>query len=168
MEGGDELSVLAEIAVALAGFSGIVVAVQSRERAHPWDTYRAAALLITGFAMLVAALLPSAIHSFGLAGPSLWRLSSALCALICLACAVPMLRVTPRDFTSSPYYRLITPTIIGAAVVSIVAYSINALALGTMGSFSLFYLGLLMNIPSTALQFLAVVVIRPPVESPAV
>jgi hypothetical protein len=168
VEGSEELSLLAEIAVALAGFSGIVVAIQSRDRAHPWDTYRAAALLITGFSMLVEALLPSAIHSFGVAGPNLWRLSSVLCVLIVMAPIIPMLRITPTDFASSPYYRLITPAIIGAAVVSIVAFSINALAFGTMGSFSFFHLGVLMNIPSTALQFLAVIVIRPPVESPAV
>ena len=159
MEGSDELSVLAEIAIALAGFSGIVVAVQIRDHAHPWDTFRAVALLITGFSMLVQALLPSSIHSFGVSGPSLWRLSSALCVVINLAPIIPVFRNIPADFTSSPYYRQI---VFGSmAVVAVVAYSINALALGTLGSFSLFYLGVLMNIPSTAVQFLAVIVIRP-------
>ena len=161
MEGGDELSVLAEIAIALAGFSGIVVAVQSRDHAHPWDTYRLVVLLVTGFSMLIQALLPSAIHSFGVSGPSLWRLSSALCVVMMLAPMISLFRNTPEDFTSSPYYRQILFGVSATTVISIVANSINALALGTLGSFSLFYLGVLVIIPSTALQFLAVIVIRP-------
>ncbi len=161
MEGGDELSVLAEIAIALAGFSGIVVAVQSRDHAHPWDTYRAVALLLTGFSMLVQVLLPSVIHSFGVSGPSLWRLSSALCVMVTLAPQMSLYRSVPDDFASSRYYRQIHIGILATTGVAIVANSINALALGTLGSFSLFYLAVLVFIPSAALQFLAVIAIRP-------
>ena len=161
MEGGDELSVLAEIAVALAGFSGIVIAVQSRDQVHPWDTFRAVLLLITGFSTRVQALLPSAIHSFGVAGPSLWRLSSALCLLINLAPIIPVFRGRPADIASSAYYRQNVAVTMTGSAVTVAAHLMNALALGTVGTFSLFYLGVLMHIPSTALQFLIVIVVRP-------
>ena len=162
MGGGDELSVLAEVAVALAGFSGIVVAIQSSDRVHPWDTYRAAVLLSTGFTMLLLALLPSALYSFGVAGPSLWRLSSALSIPIVLAPVFIGYRYTPEDFTSSPYFQEIRLGMVVLVVVAVAANSINALALGTPGVFSLFYIAILSHIPSTALQFLVVILIRPP------
>jgi hypothetical protein len=158
MEGSTELSILVEVAVALAGFSGMVVAVRGHHSTHSWETFRAVALLVTGSTMLVAALLPFAIHSFGVQGPNLWRLSSAAVVLLTLAPVVPMFRYMPTDYRASPFYRHNTAVAMSVMSVALVANVLNALAIGTEGVFSLFYLGIVLNVPSVAVQFLVVLI----------
>ena len=161
MEGSNELTVLAEVSVALAGFSGLVVAVRRGESSHPWETFRAVALLITGFSVLLQSLFPFVIHSFGATGPSIWRLSSALGLLMNLAPILPLNRHMPPGFSSSEYYRLNSTLQLAAVSVAVGAHLANVFALGTEGSFSLFYLGAIINVPMVAVQFLVVLVAAP-------
>ncbi len=161
MEGSDALAVLAEVAIGLAGFSGMVVAIRRREPAHSWETFRAVVLLVTAFWALMLALLPFAIHAFGVGGPNLWRLSSAV-GVLSGALSVPILRSMPTDFPSSPYFREATAVFATITVVALGAHLANAFAIGSVGTFALFYTGVLLYIVSGAIQFLLVLVVRPP------
>lgn len=81
MEFQESLATIAEIAIALAGFSGLVVVL--RKKIGPLNAiekYRLSVLLATAFAAMFLSLLPSALHHLGLASHVLWRTSSALLA----------------------------------------------------------------------------------------
>lgn len=82
MEHTEALLAIAQIALGLAGFGGVFVAVgrSLNEARQPADTYRLVLLLSTALATLVLSLLPVALHALGLAAPALWRVSSALLA----------------------------------------------------------------------------------------
>ncbi len=161
MEGSDALAVLAEVAIGLAGFSGIVIAIRRREPAHPWETFRAVVLLGTAFCALFLALLPFAIHAFGVSGPNVWRIASAV-GVLQGAFVVPALRSMPTDFPSSPYFREATAVFATIIAVALSAHIANAFAIGSVGTFALFYTSVLLNIVSGAIQFLLVLVVRPP------
>lgn len=79
----DALLTLAEVAVALAGFSSVVVlfrrgGVQSEWR--PEDRFRFRVMLEASLLAAFFALLPLAISGLGVRGPLLWRVSSGLLA----------------------------------------------------------------------------------------
>jgi hypothetical protein len=84
MEHEETLLSIAEIALGLAGFGGVFVAVgRSRDaERRPADTYRLVLLLCMALATLVLSLVPVALHALGLAGAGLWRVSNALQALV--------------------------------------------------------------------------------------
>ena len=92
MTGRDELTILAEVGIGLAGFSSVVFAIRGRDDAHSWASYRALGLLATSFHVLFLSLVPFLIHAFGPNGPELWRLSGAVGLLITLPTPVAMLR----------------------------------------------------------------------------
>jgi len=71
VEDADELGQLVEVGIGFAGFSGMVIAIRSRWATHPWDTFHAATLLLSGFNILFLALLPSALHAFAITGSNL-------------------------------------------------------------------------------------------------
>ena len=85
MDRAEALLSIAEIAVALAGFGGIFVAL-SRDPAAgrtPANTYRLVVLLCSALATLVLALLPVALIALDLGERAIWSVASgAMSALI--------------------------------------------------------------------------------------
>jgi hypothetical protein len=76
----EALLAIAQIALGLAGFGGVFVAMsqaRSGER-RPADTYRLVLLLSVSLSTLFLALVPVALDPLGLAGDVLWRASNAL------------------------------------------------------------------------------------------
>ena len=81
MEGAEILATVAQIAVTLAGFTGIVVVLgDPGARLVPIQTYRVAILLVLSLGAMTLALIPSALFLAGLRGASVWRPASALLA----------------------------------------------------------------------------------------
>jgi hypothetical protein len=77
----ENLAVLAEIAVGLAGFSSIVVVFRRGSDSGSWKPEDVARFRIMIEASLVAALfaiLPAALRGLGLMNPQLWPIVSAL------------------------------------------------------------------------------------------
>jgi hypothetical protein len=77
----ENLAVLAEIAVGLAGFSSIVVVFRRGSDSGSWKPEDVARFRIMIEASLVAALfaiLPAALRGLGLMNPQLWPIASAL------------------------------------------------------------------------------------------
>ena len=82
MDFQESLATIAQIGIALAGFSGLVVVL--RKNAGPLNTiekYRLSVLLATAFGAMFLALLPDTLHHLGFRGDLLWRASSALLLL---------------------------------------------------------------------------------------
>jgi hypothetical protein len=97
MEHADALLTIAEIALGLAGFGGLFLAI-GRDRAaarNPADTYRLGLLLTTALATLLLALLPVGFQAVGLAEDAVWSLSSAIMA-VSLVCLVVVTRLARR------------------------------------------------------------------------
>ena len=74
----ESLTTIAEIGIALAGFSGLVVVLRKNTGAlNEIEKYRMSVLLATAFGAMFLALLPAALQQSGFADALLWRTSSA-------------------------------------------------------------------------------------------
>ena len=95
MEGADSLQTLAEVSVALAGFSSLLVVLR-RAPSTPWSPGEGSDLFIVvggSLMVLVFALLPLPVHHFGASDATVWTVSSAALATgILLAYAAVMHR----------------------------------------------------------------------------
>lgn len=83
MEAAEALSVLAEVSVAFAGFSGIVT-VFRRRNPGDWsrlDRYRFRFMVEFSLATLTLSLAPFFVSELGLSGRALWRACSVLLAV---------------------------------------------------------------------------------------
>ncbi len=78
MEASDELLTIAELAIGLAGFSGIVVAFSHRKGLRENDRFRFITLFLIAMLALILAFVPFGFHHAGQAGPALWKGSSAV------------------------------------------------------------------------------------------
>ena len=98
MQGADVLTVIAEIGVALAGFSGIVVALRQRS-VESWplpEILRLRLMLSAAVSTLVFALLPFVPHHLGVSPAVTWSVSSlALAALFGWTLFVSTVRLRP-------------------------------------------------------------------------
>ena len=78
MEASDELLTIAELAIGLAGFSGVAVAFRGRAGLRATDRFRFLSVLSTSLTVLVLAFVPFGFHHAGQVGPALWMGSSAI------------------------------------------------------------------------------------------
>jgi hypothetical protein len=98
VEQTESLLAIAQIALGLAGFGGVFIALgRSVGARHPADSYRLVLLLSTALSTLVLALLPVALHFLGFAEAALWRLASALLAALLATLLVVFLRLRRRS-----------------------------------------------------------------------
>ncbi|AWZ00293.1 hypothetical protein RHODOSMS8_00740 [Rhodobiaceae bacterium] len=85
----DAFSTITEFAVALAGFSGIVVAIAHRGDTFPSiDRYRTLTLLAYSLSAAFGSLLPMAVESLGFSGDEVWRIAGAVLAVVLAASIV--------------------------------------------------------------------------------
>jgi hypothetical protein len=79
----ESLSVIAELGIGLAGFSGVVVAFGQRSRElHTLDRIRVVGLLIGSLGSALGATLPILLYDVGLSDTAVWQASST--AMTCL------------------------------------------------------------------------------------
>ncbi len=108
MQGSDVLTVIGEIGVALAGFSGIVVALRQRsvESWSPTEVLRLRFMLYGSVSTVVSALLPFVPHHLGASPVLTWSVSSLLLAvLLGLVGFFSVTRITPlRSGLSSRWW----------------------------------------------------------------
>ncbi|MEN8162141.1 MAG: hypothetical protein ABFS41_18875 [Myxococcota bacterium] len=106
MEGASTLELLAELAVGVLGFSGIVVAIGRRQAGKwtPIDQRRFFSMVLIGALVIVLALLPFPLHHAGLDGASLWGWSSGIAAPLILLTVLQVVRGSPGG-TARGLYR---------------------------------------------------------------
>ncbi len=79
MEGESALTLVSEVALGLAGFTGIVMALsRSSDFWRDWDAFRAFLLLLSSLGAFILALAPFSLHFFGVSQPNIWRIGSGL------------------------------------------------------------------------------------------
>ena len=86
MEGSDELLTIAELAVGLAGFAGLVVAFTHHGRLRPGDRFRFIVLFSQALFVAALAFVPFGFHNAGQIAPALWSNSSGV-AVVVWVCA---------------------------------------------------------------------------------
>ena len=91
MEAAGELLTIAELAIGLAGFSGVVVAFAHRNGLREDDRFYFVALLFSAFSAVLVAFVPMVFHHAGLAGPALWMASSTVALIVGVVLGASML-----------------------------------------------------------------------------
>ena len=163
MDGHDELLTIAEIAVGLAGFSGVVAGFIQRGGLSAADRLRFIALFITAFAALVLAFIPIALAYAGFQDENLWRLSSVIMMLTGIAGIVSIPfgthRIRKEIATTSllPTILLLVP-----ALINVVVQLMNAGAWIWQPNFVPYLIGMLLCLFETGLIFVFIVLFRPP------
>ncbi len=142
MQGSDVLTVIAEIGVALAGFSGIVVALRQRS-VESWsvpEVLRLRLMLYASVSALLFALLPFAPHHLGASPAVTWSASSlVLAALFGFVWILPSTRTCPsRTGLSFRWYIFYS----SGTVMATTALLANAGGLLGGPSFGLYLVGL--------------------------
>jgi len=80
------LLTLSQIALGLAGFSSVLVALSGKPEGWlPIDSFRIVAMLWTSFFALFLSLAPFVLHFLGVGAPLLWRLCAGLIGVLTLA-----------------------------------------------------------------------------------
>jgi hypothetical protein len=153
LEGIDTLLVLAQLAIGVAGFTGIVTAVHAQRGAA--DVARAAGLIANAFGLLALSLAPAVLQSLGVEAGAIWRASSALGVLIGAVILLGMRRLRLSRQPADLPYQAVFP-IGGSAVAS--AHLLNV----ALGSFGLFLLTLVAIVLLGLLQFAHILLVRPP------
>ncbi len=142
MQGSGVLTVIAEIGVALAGFSGIVVALRQRS-VESWsvpEVLRLRLMLYASVSALIFALLPFAPHHLGASPALTWSVPSlALAVLFGSSLFLPATRTPPsRTGLSFRWWVFYS----SGTVIAITALLANAGGLLGGPSFGLYLVGL--------------------------
>ena len=158
------LSTIAEIALALAGFSGIVVAF-TREPGQLTDleSYRLTLLFGPSLGAVFLALLPWALSHSGLEGEEIWRLASGIMAAYTVVLVCRLIGPTRRFLREARDIfdlRLLIPIALGH-VVNGGVQAANALGGFGIRSQAVFVWGLLWLVFHAAHQFSRILFKRP-------
>ncbi len=148
------LVVVAEIAIALAGFSSIVIALRrDMDQITSFAYIRLWRLLETSLATVFFALVPFALHYFGVAAQALWTtVSAGLCAYI--LCAQSYMFFHWWEQWKSPAIPWLFNGPVLLAQLSVVAVlALNALSVGFHGEFGPYFAALLWYLTLSALYF---------------
>ena len=164
MEPGDALSTAAQIAVALAGFAGVVVAFR-RGSLHDWaaiDRYRLWLLLGNSLVPLFGCLAGLLLLTVEPRPLWIWRWGSALLLLVSIPFAVlsrkRQLELGPSVIVQMGAFRYVFYLFgaIGAIVVLLQIYNV-----AVAGVFSLFYAAIVFPLAIGALQFARMILLPP-------
>jgi hypothetical protein len=164
MEPGEALGIAAQIAVALAGFAGVVV-VFRRESVHEWsalDKLRLRFLLINSIAPLALSMIGLLVLSMKPAPPEIWRWCSGMAFVAFLIFLVTNeksfrrlnLREVQRD-RGSRFMMYFFGTL-GMAAMLLQAYN-----LALLGAFWPFFAGIVYQVLTATAQFARMILLLP-------
>jgi hypothetical protein len=163
MQVSDELLTIAELAIGLAGFSGVVVAFGYRGNLEEVDRYRFIALLAASFTTAILAFVPLLLNHAGIGDGPIWRTSSAIAivaqALHARAIVPRMPRVARRSGAGAP--GSILAVISALAGVLLLLQAANALAWPFSPGPIPYLLGLIVWLLWSAILFGILVLFRP-------
>ncbi len=149
----DTLMTCAELALVLAGFSGIIVVLSRTEaRWDPLERLRVTGLLVVAFGSLLFSLAPVALSYLQVQPDTVWRASSALMATyqaIVLAVLVPQALGDPETRARLPLFVFLW----GSGGAMVLLQLANATFLANEMRFGVYFAGLALNLLSGGLLF---------------
>lgn len=158
MQGSDQLLAIAEVGVALAGFTGVIGALGMREHTALSEAARLQVWLMLEFSLgtVFFSLLPFAPANFGAADTLIWSISSGVMAVFMLA---HFMTVGPRIrelVRRDAWIRGVVSKLTVAMVVSLfLIQGLNTVDLLFTPSYGPYYIGLLMFVCLAAGNFIA-------------
>ena len=162
MNASDELLTIAELAIGLAGFSGVVVAFAYRGQLEKVDRMRFIALFSTAISTAIFAFLPFVLARGGLSEAATWRCSSALLLAWSIVLGIPYsrLRRTALDAGAAASPALIF-AISGLTVLNMLLQLLNAIGTPYTPGPLPYVTGLLLFLVFSAVFFAFLVLLRP-------
>ncbi len=153
-----------EFAIALAGFSGIVVALGKQPgRLAPADRFRLLNVLVLAFGAGFMAYLPMGLGHAGLGGSLLWRVCSG--ALLCFLVLTSVFTTVRIRRLPDDVRILFHPVVFWGSWISngvgVSAQLLNILGLGFQPQFAAYFLGLVLLLLVAATQFARILFARP-------
>ncbi|MGE4607221.1 MAG: hypothetical protein AAEJ52_10805 [Myxococcota bacterium] len=148
------LIVIAEIGIALAGFSSIVIALRrGTDQITSFAYIRLWRLLETSLATVLFALVPFALHYLGVGKLELWRAASgALCTYVVCAQLYMFIHWWEQwKYPAIPWWFNGPVLVVQFSVVVMLA--LNATAVGLNGEFGPYFVALLWYLTLSALYF---------------
>jgi hypothetical protein len=158
--GSEILLTIAELSVAFAGFSSIVVLFQHRDPAN-WPAavpVRLRAMVESSFATLYGSLLPLVLHHLGLEGPSLWAVSSGFVSLVLLGVGFSFYRRAQPHLPTGDLSRKFTFTLTIVTVPIVALQLLNTTGLLFTPRFGPYLLAVVWSLVVASLIFLRMVV----------
>lgn len=159
------LVTLAQLALGLAGFTGIGVLFTHRPgELTPLEKYRLGLLFSSSFGAMFLALLPLWLHLVDLEASALWRIASAVMFGFAVGGVALFLRPTRRFLREAPeiFNHWLLAAITAGHVFNGFLQLLNALGLFDAGSPAVYTSGLLWMLAHSSLQFARILFIRPP------
>lgn len=168
-----DLSIIAEIAIAFAGFAGISVVLR-HETSGAWtrlENIRLFTLLTLSIPVAFFSLLPAGLAPLIADPPQVWRVSAGLCGSTLLAIGIRVFPIFTRVTNEIPALARLRLTTLIARVMSllwIIALLLyGAVAFGlTVQRFSCYYFALLVQLLMCSIIFGRILLIRPPQRLP--
>ncbi len=156
MDTMEPLGTVSELALALAGFSGIVIVFGRWKDADvAFEGYRIKLLLLASFGAMFLALTPVLFQQMGMTEPSLWILSNLLMGLFSLMFVAVLWNPTRRYMRKHPnmfYVPLLSAILIGYAL-NISVQLMAAAGLVPLSRSGVFLAGLYWLLAHSAIQF---------------
>jgi hypothetical protein len=157
MQGADLLQTVAEVSVAFAGFTGVVLAF-GRRADRPWspmDVYRFRVLLGASLQALLLSLIPFLLHYAGASERTTWAASSFLVCLLLLVVTAVDLRYLGPIREQIPRADRLLGVGIGVGFVFVFPVQIaNVLGAFTTGSIAAYLGALIYYLAMSSLMFL--------------
>ncbi|MEN8159071.1 MAG: hypothetical protein ABFS41_03255 [Myxococcota bacterium] len=153
MQGSDVLQIIAEVAIALTGFTGIVVALRGREpqSLEGFAGIRFRILLIASLLALACALLPFFCHHLGASPAVTWTVCSAVIVLVMVPIVVHDVRAFRGFSAEIPLLdRRLAPFI---GVVGLIVWGAQIANVLTLHTFAAYLTAPLWFLGFSALQF---------------
>ena len=127
MDAADQLLTLAEISIALAGFSGVIATFQFEKKAHlsRGHVISLSLIVIISLAAAFCSVLSLVLLNFGFGEPAVWTISSVINAVFWLSGVVYTIRNMHMDTVPLPT-RILFSFLIGLAILASIANFLNA------------------------------------------
>jgi hypothetical protein len=154
MSEAETLTAVAELALGLAGFSAIVIALGERSGRISVDRLAVIFLLTASFVTLFLALIPLVLVALGLGESSSFRVSSAAMVIVAIVWLVALVPAGFRENVLEPMKESVfTPIALGLAVANIVLQGVSAAGLIGADPFGIYPLGLFVYLLGAASTF---------------
>jgi len=163
--GQDALLTTAEVAITLAGFSGIVAVLGRRGHGEwqPQERMRLTMLLASSFMAVFFAMLPIALLGLGLGEAGAWSVSSAILGA-CIAASHPMVshfvRRMPGDAVASEFPRSLGAFVLVVSLLIALLLLLNVVGFHFEREFGPYFAGLLWLLVLSAIQFVRLLAVR--------
>ena len=162
MNGPDALTTIAEVALGLAGFSGVVVVLgKPPDQFTRVDLGRLTVLLMSSLGAMFFGLLPFALSPLGFNDSTVWRISGTLLAIFATAhigLSYSQLRRVQRE--APEIYSPSAYTIHFSLLLGILVLQLFNVSKGGQLGLSLYIFGLMALLVVAALQFLRILFVR--------